>query len=95
MSFLVYQLNCDISNLPSVFWQTSVATTEEREAALTGMITSARTNTNGHIHFNFDVTPRFKTYHNNNNNDNDNDNDNGLLTDPLGGSSLLKYINYN
>ena len=24
-----------------------------------------------------------------------NDNDNGLLTDPLGGSSLLKYINYN
>ena len=66
MSFLVYQLNRDISNLPSVFWQTSVATTEEREAALTGMITSARTNTNGHIHFNFDVTPRFKTYHNNN-----------------------------
>ena len=43
---------------------------------------------------------------NNNNNDNDNDNDNvndndnnnnnnGLLIDPLGGSSLLKYINYN
>ena len=37
---------------------------------------------------------------NNNNNDNDNDNDNddnnnGLLTDPLGGSSLLNYINYN
>ena len=101
MSLLVYQLNRDISNLPSVFWQTSVATTEERAAALTGMITSARTNTNGHIHFNFDVTPRFKTYHNNNNNDNDNDNDkdndndDGLLTDPLGGSSLLKYINYN
>ena len=35
---------------------------------------------------------------NNNNNDNNNDNDNnnnGLLTDPLGGSSLLNYINYN
>ena len=38
---------------------------------------------------------------NNNNNDNDNDNNNnnnnknGLLTDPLGGSSLLNYINYN
>ena len=32
---------------------------------------------------------------NNNDNNNDNDNDNGLLTDPLGGSSLLKYINYN
>ena len=34
---------------------------------------------------------------NNNNNDNNNDNDNnnnGLLTDPLGGSSLLNYINY-
>ena len=30
----------------------------------------------------------------NNNNDNDNNN-NGLLTDPLGGSSLLNYINYN
>ena len=29
-----------------------------------------------------------KTKQNNNNN-------NGLLTDPLGGSSLLKYINYN
>ena len=25
----------------------------------------------------------------------DNDNDNDLLTDPLGGSSLLNYINYN
>ena len=24
-----------------------------------------------------------------------NNNNNGLLTDPLGGSSLLKYINYN
>ena len=32
---------------------------------------------------------------NNNNNNNDNNNDNGLLTDPLGGSSLLNYINYN
>ena len=32
----------------------------------------------------------------NNNNDNDNNNNNnGLLTDPLGGSSLLNYINYN
>ena len=31
-----------------------------------------------------------KTKQNNNNNNN-----NGLLTDPLGGSSLLKYINYN
>ena len=81
-----------------------MATTEEREAALTGIITSARTNTKGHIHFNFDVTPRFKTYHNNNNNNNNNNdnnnnnnnnNNNGLLTDPLGGSSLLKYINYN
>ena len=30
-----------------------------------------------------------------NNNNNNNDNNNGLLTDPLGGSSLLKYINYN
>ena len=29
-------------------------------------------------------------YKNNNNNNN-----NGLLRDPLGGSSLLKYINYN
>ena len=26
---------------------------------------------------------------------NNNNNNNGLLTDPLGGSSLLKYINYN
>ena len=32
-----------------------------------------------------------KTKQNNNNNSNNN----GLLTDPLGGSSLLKYINYN
>ena len=36
---------------------------------------------------------------NNNNNDNNNNNNNnnnsGLLTDPLGGSSLLKYINCN
>ena len=32
---------------------------------------------------------------NNNDNNNDNDNNNGLLTDPLGGSSLLNYINYN
>ena len=31
--------------------------------------------------------------HNNNNNNNNNNND--LLTDPLGGSSLLNYINYN
>ena len=31
---------------------------------------------------------------NNNNNNNNNDNDD-LLTDPLGGSSLLNYINYN
>ena len=30
-----------------------------------------------------------------NNNNNNNNNNNGLLTDPLGGSSLLKYINYN
>ena len=30
--------------------------------------------------------------HNNNNNNNNN---NRLLTDPLGGSSLLNYINYN
>ena len=29
------------------------------------------------------------------NNNNNNNNNNGLLTDPLGGSSLLKYINYN
>ena len=27
--------------------------------------------------------------------DNNKNNDDGLLTDPLGGSSLLKYINYN
>ena len=33
-----------------------------------------------------------KTKQNNNNNNNNN---NGLLTDPLCGSSLLKYINYN
>ena len=76
---------------PTIFtpicWTT---TTEEREAALTGMITSARINKKGHIHFTFDVTPRFKTY-----NDNNNNNNNGLLTDPLGDSSLLKYINYN
>ena len=26
---------------------------------------------------------------------NNNNNNNGLLRDPLGGSSLLKYINYN
>ena len=31
----------------------------------------------------------------NNNNNNYNNNNNGLLTDPLGGSSLLNYINYN
>ena len=30
-----------------------------------------------------------------NNNNNNNNNNNGLLTDPLGGSSLLNYINYN
>ena len=36
------------------------------------------------------------SYNNNNNNDNNNNNNNnGLLTDPLGGSSLLNYINYN
>ena len=29
-----------------------------------------------------------------NNNNNNNNNNNGLLTDPLDGSSLLKYINY-
>ena len=29
------------------------------------------------------------------NNNNNNDNNNGLLTDPLGGYSLLKNINYN
>ena len=36
-------------------------------------------------------------YINNNNNDNNNNNNNNddLLTDPLGGSSLLNYINYN
>ena len=28
-------------------------------------------------------------------NNNNNNNNNGLLRDPLGGSSLLKYINYN
>ena len=36
--------------------------------------------------------------HNNNNNNNNNNNDNNdkdLLTDPLGGSSLLNYINSN
>ena len=32
---------------------------------------------------------------NNNNNSNNNNNNNDLLTDPLGGSSLLNYINYN
>ena len=32
---------------------------------------------------------------NNNNNNNNNDNNNDLLTDPLGGSSLLNYIDYN
>ena len=31
---------------------------------------------------------------NNDNNNNNNNNNNGLLTDPLDGSSLLKYINY-
>ena len=41
-----------------------------------------------------------KDYNNNNNNNsnnnnNNNNNNNGLFTDPLGGSSLLKYINYN
>ena len=30
-----------------------------------------------------------------NNNNNNNNNSNHLLTDPLGGSSLLNYINYN
>ena len=30
-----------------------------------------------------------------NNNNNNNDDDDDLLTDPLGGSSLLNYINYN
>ena len=30
-----------------------------------------------------------------NNNNNNNNNNNGLLTDPLGGSSLLNYNNYN
>ena len=30
-----------------------------------------------------------------NNNNNNNNNNNGLLTDPLGGSSLLNYIDYN
>ena len=29
------------------------------------------------------------------NNNNNNNNNNDLLTDPLGGSSLLNYINYN
>ena len=32
---------------------------------------------------------------NNSNSNNNNNNNNGLFTDPLGGSSLLKYINYN
>ena len=35
------------------------------------------------------------SFNNNNDNENDNDNNNDLLTDPLGGSSLLNYINYN
>ena len=36
------------------------------------------------------------TLNNNNNNDNNNNNNNnGLLTDPLGCSSLLKYTKYN
>ena len=30
-----------------------------------------------------------------NNNNNNNNDDDDLLTDPLGGSSLLNYINYN
>ena len=30
-----------------------------------------------------------------NNNNNNNNNNNDLLTDPLGGSSLLNYIDYN
>ena len=38
-------------------------------------------------------TKQNKTKQNNNNNNSNNNN--GLLTDPLGGSSLLKYINYN
>ena len=38
---------------------------------------------------------RNKNKNNNNNNDNNNNNNNNLLTDPLGGSSLLNYINYN
>ena len=33
--------------------------------------------------------------HNHNNNNNYNNNNNGLLTDPLGGFSLLNYIDYN
>ena len=32
------------------------------------------------------------SFNNNNDNENDNDNNNDLLTDPLGGSSLLNYI---
>ena len=32
---------------------------------------------------------------NDNDNRNNNDNNNDLLTDPLGGSSLLNYIHYN
>ena len=31
----------------------------------------------------------------NDDDDNDDDDDDGLLADPLGGSSLLNYINYN
>ena len=34
-------------------------------------------------------------FNNNNNNNNNNINNNDLLTDPLGGSSLLNYIDYN
>ena len=37
------------------------------------------------------LAERWTTNNNNNNNNNNND----LLRDPLGGSSLLNYINYN
>ena len=40
-----------------------------------------------------DICQTAKQRGNNNNNNNNNNND--LLTDPLGGSSLLNYIDYN
>ena len=43
-----------------------------------------------HYHYN-----NYNNNNNNNNNNYNNNNNNDLLTDPLGGSSLLNYINYN